>query len=70
MADWSQGYIAVDWGTTNRRAYLLSPSGERRADFEDDLGVTAIEPGVHVGWTFSIADALGGITEPELLPSP
>lgn len=45
MADWSQGYIAVDWGTTNRRAYLLSPSGELRADFEDDLGVTSVEPG-------------------------
>lgn len=45
MADWSQGYLAVDWGTTNRRAYLLSPSGALLADFEDDIGVTSIPPG-------------------------
>ena len=34
-------YIAVDWGTTNRRAYRIT-GGERVADFEDDEGVTAV----------------------------
>jgi 2-dehydro-3-deoxygalactonokinase len=45
MADWSSGFIAVDWGTTNRRAYLLGADGSVLADFEDDLGVTSVEKG-------------------------
>lgn len=40
---WTEGFIAVDWGTTNRRAYLIDPSGERVAEFEDGKGVTSIE---------------------------
>lgn len=39
------GMIAVDWGTTNRRAYRLSPHEVNEAEFEDDRGVTAIAAG-------------------------
>lgn len=45
MADWSQGYVAVDWGTTNRRAYLIEDAGTLLDDMEDDLGVTSVAPG-------------------------
>lgn len=41
---WPEGYIAVDWGTTNRRAYLLDGSGELVDGFADDRGVSAMDP--------------------------
>lgn len=39
---WPNGFIAVDWGTTNRRAYLLEADGRHGAEFEDGLGVLAV----------------------------
>lgn len=39
------GHIAVDWGTTNRRAYLVDGSGRLLDQFEDAMGVTSVEPG-------------------------
>lgn len=42
MTDWDGEFIAVDWGTTNRRAYLVDASGAVRAQIEDDCGVTAV----------------------------
>ena len=36
---WSEGFIAADWGTTNRRAYLLDASGRCTDEFEDDKGI-------------------------------
>jgi 2-dehydro-3-deoxygalactonokinase len=41
---WPDGFIAVDWGTTNRRAYLLGREGEM-AEFEDDCGMMSVESG-------------------------
>ena len=26
---WADGFIAVDWGTTNRRAYLIDSDGRQ-----------------------------------------
>ena len=40
---WADGFIAVDWGTTNRRAYRLDPSGKCTGEFEDHKGVLAVE---------------------------
>ena len=40
---WADGFIAVDWGTTNRRAYRLDPSGKCTGEFEDGKGVLAVE---------------------------
>jgi 2-dehydro-3-deoxygalactonokinase len=55
MADWSDGFIAVDWGTTNRRAYRLGPDGTVLAEFEDELGVTSVPSG-------GFPEAVAGIT--------
>ena len=42
---WPDGFIAVDWGTTNRRAYLLDADGRQGAEFEDGQGVLAVPAG-------------------------
>lgn len=42
---WADGFIAVDWGTTNRRAYRLDPAGKCDGEFEDGQGVLSIQPG-------------------------
>ena len=39
---WADGFIAVDWGTTNRRAYRLDPSGRCIDEFEDAKGVLTV----------------------------
>ena len=39
---WAEGFIAVDWGTTNRRAYRLDSSGKCVAEFEDHQGVLSV----------------------------
>jgi len=39
---WSEGFIAVDWGTTNRRAYVVDGSGKPGAEFEDSKGVLSV----------------------------
>ena len=40
---WTGSIIAVDWGTTNRRAYRLSRDGTCEAEFEDSKGIMAVE---------------------------
>ena len=42
---WADGFIAVDWGTTNRRAYLTDASGNRTNEFEDHKGVLSVAAG-------------------------
>lgn len=42
---WANGFIAVDWGTTNRRAYLIDSSGQRSDEFEDGRGILSIPDG-------------------------
>ena len=42
---WTDGFIAVDWGTTNRRAYLIDSAGKRTDEFEDGKGVLSVPPG-------------------------
>lgn len=42
---WRDGYIAVDWGTTNRRAYRLDKSGALLDEFADDHGLMAVPAG-------------------------
>lgn len=39
------GFIAVDWGTTNRRAYRIDEQGTCVSDWEDECGVMAVPPG-------------------------
>jgi 2-dehydro-3-deoxygalactonokinase len=42
---WTDGFIAVDWGTTNRRAYRIDGSGRCVDEFEDSKGVLSIPEG-------------------------
>jgi len=42
---WADGFIAVDWGTTNRRAYRIDGAGQCVAEFEDASGVLAVPAG-------------------------
>ena len=39
---WVEGFITADWGTTNRRAYLLGPDGNCLDEFEDDKGIMSV----------------------------
>lgn len=53
---WAEGFIAVDWGTTNRRAYRLDGSGKCVQEFEDHKGVLAVAHG-------GFPDAVGEIRQ-------
>jgi len=39
---WADGFIAADWGTTNRRAYLMDAGGSQVDEFEDDKGILSV----------------------------
>lgn len=43
--DWSEGFIAVDWGTTNRRAYLVDGEGRMVDEMEDGKGILSVAAG-------------------------
>lgn len=42
---WAEGFITADWGTTNRRAYLVDGSGKCVDEFEDDQGILSVAKG-------------------------
>jgi 2-dehydro-3-deoxygalactonokinase len=42
---WAEGFIAADWGTTNRRAWRLAPNGSIEAVMEDDSGILSVPAG-------------------------
>jgi 2-dehydro-3-deoxygalactonokinase len=42
---WAEGFIAVDWGTTNRRGYRVEPDGRMTDEMEDDQGILAVGQG-------------------------
>lgn len=50
---WPDGFIAVDWGTTNRRAYRIDSAGACTAEFEDGKGVLSVPDG---GFPAAIAE--------------
>jgi 2-dehydro-3-deoxygalactonokinase len=43
--DWADGFIAADWGTTNRRAYLVGPDGALQDEMEDGKGILSVSKG-------------------------
>ena len=57
---WKSGYIAVDWGTTNRRAYRVG-ADSAAACFEDDQGVMAVPPGGFAEAVAEIRERLGDL---------
>ncbi len=40
---WPEGFIGVDWGTTNRRGYRIDATGVSVAEFEDGLGILSVQ---------------------------
>lgn len=61
---WTDGFIAVDWGTTNRRAYLIDSSGQSGQEFEDSKGVLSIPAG---GFPDAIAEIRARLGDKPLL---
>ncbi len=55
----AEGFIAVDWGTTNRRAYLIDGSGGCVDEFEDGEGILSVGPGEFPAAVAQIHDRLG-----------
>lgn len=51
--DWANGFIAVDWGTTNRRAYAIGADGQCTGEFADGLGILSVPAG---GFETAIAE--------------
>ena len=58
---WDGGFIAVDWGTTNRRAYLLWPDGGLAAEMEDDKGILSVPAGAFPAAVAEIRERLGDL---------
>lgn len=56
---WPDGLIAVDWGTTNRRGYLLGASGECTDEMEDERGALSIPHGGFPDAVAEIRERLG-----------
>ncbi|MES2492430.1 MAG: 2-dehydro-3-deoxygalactonokinase [Pseudomonadota bacterium] len=54
-----EGFIAVDWGTTNRRAYLIAPDGRVIDEMEDASGVTSVAEGAFPAAIAQITERLG-----------
>lgn len=43
--NWAEGFIAADWGTTNRRAYLIGANGACEREMEDGKGILSVPIG-------------------------
>ncbi len=55
----SDAFIAVDWGTTNRHAYLIEDGAVVRTE-RDAMGIMAVEPGAFAGEAAALRARLGG----------
>jgi 2-dehydro-3-deoxygalactonokinase len=56
---WAEGFIAVDWGTTNRRSYRIDESGKCVDEFEDHKGVLSVPAGGFPAAVAEIRERLG-----------
>jgi len=61
---WSEGFIAVDWGTTNRRAYVVEGDGRQGAEMEDGKGVLSVP---HGGFPEAVAEIRARLGDRPLL---
>jgi 2-dehydro-3-deoxygalactonokinase len=55
---WAEPFIAVDWGTTNRRAWRID-GGTAKEEFEDGRGVLSVEKAGFPAAVAEIRDRLG-----------
>ena len=58
---WTEGFIAVDWGTSNRRAYRINAQGQRTDEFEDHKGILVIPDGGFPAAVAEIRQRLGDL---------
>lgn len=58
---WSDGFIAVDWGTTNRRAYLVENGAHSGKEFEDGRGILKVDRSEFGGAIQEIRERLGDL---------
>ena len=58
---WDEGFIAVDWGTTNRRAYRLDEAGRCAGEFEDSKGILSFPDGNFASAIAEIRERLGDL---------
>jgi len=56
---WAEGFIAVDWGTTNRRGYLLDAGGKLVDEMEDDQGILSVPSGGFPAAVAQLRERLG-----------
>lgn len=56
---WTEGFIAVDWGTTNRRAYRIAANGAHAGEMEDGCGILSVGHGEFPGAVAAIRERLG-----------
>jgi 2-dehydro-3-deoxygalactonokinase len=61
MMDWADGFIAVDWGTTNRRGYRLGPGGRLEDRMEDDRGILSVPVGGFPAAVETVRERLGDL---------
>ncbi|MDB5717548.1 MAG: 2-dehydro-3-deoxygalactonokinase [Sphingomonas bacterium] len=61
MTRWSEGFVAVDWGTTNRRAYAIDAAGQVVDSDKADAGVLAIAPGGFPAEVAKLRARFGGL---------
>jgi 2-dehydro-3-deoxygalactonokinase len=61
---WAEGFIAVDWGTTNRRAYKLGSDGQMTDEMEDGQGILSVGP---EGFPAAVAQLRGRMGDLPLL---
>lgn len=54
-------YIAIDWGTTNRRAWLMGDDGTVLDTMRDDRGVLAVERHRYPAELAAVRDRLGSL---------
>jgi 2-dehydro-3-deoxygalactonokinase len=58
---WAEGFIAVDWGTTNRRAYRVDSFGQCVEEFEDGKGALSVPKGEFPAAASEIRTRLGDL---------
>jgi 2-dehydro-3-deoxygalactonokinase len=58
---WTEGFIAVDWGTTNRRAYRLDAAGKNVGEFEDHKGILSVPSSGFPAAVAEIRERLGDL---------
>jgi 2-dehydro-3-deoxygalactonokinase len=56
---WAEGFIAADWGTTNRRAYLIGADGRCADEMEDAKGVLSVQSGGFGAAVAEVRERLG-----------